>query len=321
MNPAVIIAEMKQDAAKYGNKAAADLAFAKLGLGLEVLVFDPSVPLEDIRQAVSDRFGFKPPLLVRFSKQNEIDLPIAIGSKTETQFVEFLSKNRGSDYAVIVRPLTDYKNAFELYYDGTVCHVNVIPGMWDVTVKEPVDLITVNPASIDIFQYQKPRRTKGLDTKPGKTADKIPLTELESLGLYVHSVRHLLDALLSFSDPVFVRGYQQQDGKVIFSNFRPSDAKYLLATPPARMHLVRTRTDLDDWNKTDPVYFDLAAINRKQDHLILELAEEMKKRGITKAFCNSFLSHQAILLRETGIETVQALDPAVYVSKKIVLRN
>jgi len=311
-----VISEMKNDSLKYGNKAAADIAFNKLKVGPEVAVFDKGTSAKVIERHILKRFGTNQRYVVRFSKGNEINLPVAIGISFP-ELVSFIESKIKPDYSVIIRPFFEVKNCFEVYYDGKTTQVQVLPGKWDITTNEKTDLIVIHSDKMIIYRYEKERPVKGLDVS---ISQPLSVTELELIGNFAQQHKPVLDAFLQISNPLFMRGHHEITGGLSFSNCRKSTAPYEIEEPKNTVYTILGEKDVAAWDGKGEIYVDVSALSREEDKSIYKIALLLKKRGATKVYCKSFLSHQAILLREAGLTTVQLFEPKDYSVKIIQIK-
>jgi hypothetical protein len=308
------ICQMSKDAISLGNKAAADIAFKKLGVGLDVLVFRPGEDINVIKKALRASFNFKEEFVVRFSRNNEIDLPVGLNLKTPDEIIEFINANRKEDYTTIVCPSFNIKNSFEVYYENDIIYVSVLPGKWDITTNEPTDTVVIEGDLIKFIRYDKERVIKS-DCET--TASPFSFDELHKIANFIIKNKNVLGALKGYRDPLFIRGWQNYQNDFCFANCRKSNYSFEFKTPDSKLFVISNESDVNLWDGRSEIYFNMAAESRGNDFLIYKAARRLVEKGAKTVFCNSVLSHQSILLREAGLKTIQTLSEFNYSIKYV----
>jgi len=307
------LSKMKTNSKLLGNKAAADLFFTEIGVGINAIVFHPKASLNYIENELKDKLDFTKGIVVRFSKGNEINMPIAVDIKTVEEVINFINHKRKNGFATIVCPTFDIKNAFEVYFENETIFISVLPGKWDVTNNEPTDLIKIEAGVVQFFCYNKPRKMK---LEEVSIKDPFSFQELENIAQFVYSNKQILVNLKELYNPLFIRGWQDKEDKFCFANCRESESNFEIHVPAGQVVKVSCEKDVEEILDSDvQVLFEACALSRENDLILYQLAEKIKNKGITSVLCNSALSHQAIILREAGLNTVQIMKENDYLLK------
>ena len=307
------ISKMKENASLLGNKAAADIFFTELGVGVDAVVFPPDTKLTVIKNILDKKVDFEKGVVVRFSKDNEINMPVAVNLTNLDNTINFINEKRRNKFTTIVCQTFNIKNSFEIYFENDTIFISVLPGKWDVTNNEPTDLIKIDDKSISFFIYNKSRKVKMEETS---IKEAFSFHELENIADFVYSNNKILIALKELYNPLFIRGWEDKNGYFCFSNCRKSNNKFEIKIPSEQIIKVSCEKDVDEIiDNSTQILFDACATSRENDFILYKLAEKLKSKGVTSILCNSILSHQAIILREVGLNTIQMMKENDYLLK------
>lgn len=298
--------EIEKNIPLYGYKGAYQIAFCKLGIGAELIAFTSNINDDEILDRLSvENFDGNEDWIVRFSCNNEINLPRAFDLKTKEDVIDFIKRARKPGYAILVGRAGKIKNAYEVYIKNSVMYICILPGKWEVTTSEPTDIIIIDDESTSIYRYTLCRKVKGRDD-----ISEVPpfdFKELEDRANYFESLKYVFEKLQINGEPTFARCTEDFDGNIFFFNMRKSSDFEFFEGPILSyndFHIIQTIKDLESWDKNKPILFQVTS-EREQSSSIYEIAKELLRRDIKQIYTNSVLSHQAIILRELGFDVRQ----------------
>lgn len=296
------------DAARFGTKFAVQRMFCELGMcSVPTLLFEPHTALDQIAAAL-DGFGEEHGVTVRFSYRNNLNLPRGF-FQDHKQALAFIERER-KDFALILQQYTQLVTSFELYSDADhQLYLQVMPGIWEVDTEEPPDIVQSQDSQLTIWRYTQARTAKV--AQPGGTFTHIrqePHT-FEQLRQFHQQLVPYMPTLLAMRqvfDPLFCHFYEDVHGRLSFINIRHVGRVPINHDSPNLFHLVRLPVDVDAWDGSRPILFDVQS-SRDDDSPIVAAIRRLRRQGIERVFVNyGILSHPAILLREAGVEVHQA---------------
>ncbi|HLO97828.1 MAG TPA: hypothetical protein VK171_04460, partial [Fimbriimonas sp.] len=100
--------------------------------------------------------------------------------------------------------------------------------------------------------------------------------------------------------PLNLHSVEDKFGNWQFLNLRRTASLPMFGQIPHNLWIVRSRTDVVNWNGTDPVLVQ-AAVNRGREYELVELAKDLPS---TVYIDFGWLSHPAMVLREAGINVI-----------------
>lgn len=309
-----IIEKFKNYVHVYGNKAAADLIFSELGVGIGARIFEPNESIDYIKDKLIEETSLKKPWVIRFSKDNEINLPVGINLFSVDETILFINKKRKPGFSTILCPMFEIKNSFEVYFEDDGLHISVMPGKWDITSNAPTDLIKINKNTLIFNIYNKPREMK---LEHISIKNPFSVNELRGIAEFVLNNKPILSALKKIYNPLFVRGWQDNKDNFCFANCRRSNHKFdTRSTFDKLIHIYSAKDITKITNCNVPILFEVCANERENDQNLYSLGLKLKNMGVNTIFCKSILSHQAIILREVGLETIQYMPKSDYIVKE-----
>lgn len=299
---------LKNDAEKFGTKFAVQKLFYDLGLcGIETRLFEPSTPTEKIAEALSELDVESRGATVRFSFKDALNLPRGF-FRGQQECIDFIQRER-KDYAVIVQEYTQLVNSFELYSDGNLFYLQVLPGIWEVDATEAPDIIQDKGGNLSIWCIRQPRKAKLVNNENQfYTEERNPFTfaQLQEFYTKLQPYKDRLDYIRKVFNPLFCHFYEDDQGRLCFINVRNVGEVPINEDSPSAFHVVKRTSDIDRWDGNRPILFDVQA-ERGNDTPLVTTIGSLRNRGVKSVFVNyGVLSHPAILLREAGIQVQQS---------------
>lgn len=303
-------AEVEQDVEKYGTKFAIQKLFFNLGMcGIQTRLFEPETPIKKIEEAFrempADR-GFT----IRFSYKNTLNLPRGF-FRTPQECLEFIKRER-RDYAIIIQEYTQLINSFELYSDGDLFYLQVLPGIWEVDTKEAPDVVQEKGGDLTIWRFRQSRQAKFInDERKFQAIEKDPFSseQLQEFYRRLEPYKDKLEAIRKIFNPLFCHFYEDDKGRFCFINLRNVKEFTINEDSPSNFCVIKNSSDVEKWDGNTPILFDVQT-ERGDDTPLVITIESLRNKGIDSVFVNyGILSHPAILLREAGIQVHQSYQP------------
>lgn len=299
---------LKQDIAKYGTKYGIQKLFLDKGLcGIETRLFTPSSTADEISESISELNKDSKGVTVRFSHGSELNLPRGFFQDTR-QAAKFVDTNRG-DRAIILHEFSPLKNSFELFVDDNRRYLQVLPGMWEVDAGAAPDIIDTNDGHTTYWRYTRERATKYQgENNTFYVVQQQPFTfdQLEEFSARLEEQRAKVDEVREIFNPLFCHFFESVDGRFNFINLRDARKVSLNSDSPGMFHTIASASDIEDWDNTKPLLFDVKT-EREDDAPLIASINELRERSVGSVYVNyGILSHPAILLREAGIEVKQS---------------
>ncbi len=302
------LSEIESDAEKFGTKFAVQKLFYKLGMcGIDTRLFEPETPVDEIEKTLGEMEATDRGFTIRFSYKNALNLPRGF-LKTPQECLDFIKKVR-KDYAIIVQEYTRLINSFELYYDGNVSYLQVLPGIWEVDATEAPDIVQKKNNEITIWRFRQPREAKLINNENKfykKKRDPFTFVELQEFYKRLEPYKDRLEIVRKIFNPLFCHFYEDDKGRFCFINLRNVGGVPINEGSPSAFHVVKDISDIEKWDGNLPILFDVQT-ERDKDAPLIETIKALRDKEIKSVFVNyGILSHPAILLREAGIQVQQS---------------
>lgn len=301
-------AVLKSDAERFGTKFAVQKLFYDLGMcGIETRLFEPQTPIERVREALLEMETNTQGFTVRFSFKDVLNLPRGFFRRPQ-ECLDFISKERRG-YAIIIQEYTQLVNSFELYSDGSLLYLQVLPGIWEVDTEEAPDIIQEKDGNLTIWRFRQPRQAKLTNSENRfYTEEQEPFSFMKLQEFYgrLELYRDRLEIVRKTFDPLFCHFYENNKGRLCFINVRDVGNVPINEDSPLTFHVIKGTFDIEKWDGNRPILFDVQA-ERGDDAPLVTTIRSLRDKGVKSVFVNcGILSHPAILLREAGIQVQQS---------------
>lgn len=299
---------LKNDAERFGTKFAVQKLFYDLGMcGIQTRLFEPSTPTEKITEALSELDVESRGATVRFSFKDTLNLPRGF-FRGQQKCIDFIQGER-KDYAIIVQEYTQLVNSFELYSDGNLFYLQVLPGIWEVDATEAPDIIQNKDGNLSIWRIRQPRKAKLVNNENQfYTKERNPFTfaQLQEFYAKLQPYKDRLDYIRRVFNPLFCHFYGDDQGRLCFINVRNVGEVPINEDSPPIFHIIKGPFDIEKWDGDRPILFDVQA-ERGNDTPLVTAIRSLRDKRVKSVFVNyGILSHPAILLREAGIQVQQS---------------
>lgn len=299
---------LRNDAEKFGTKFAVQKLFYDLGMcGIQTRLFEPQTPIEKIDQALLEMETNTQGFTVRFSFKDTLNLPRGFFRKPQ-ECLDFISKER-RDYAIIIQEYTQLVNSFELYSDGSLFYLQVLPGIWEVDTAEAPDIIQEKVGNLCIWRFQQTRKAKLTNSQNRfYTEERDPFSFIQLQEFYgkLEPFRDKLEIVRKTFDPLFCHFYEDYKGRLCFINVRNVGDVPINEDSPPIFHIIKGPFDIEKWDGDRPILFDVQA-ERGNDTPLVTAIRSLRDKRVKSVFVNyGILSHPAILLREADIQVQQS---------------
>jgi hypothetical protein len=301
-------AEIESDVEKFGTKFAVQKLFYKLGMcGIDTRLFEPETSIDEIEKNLGEMEATDRGFTVRFSYKNALNLPRGF-FKTPQECLDFIKKER-NDYAIIIQEYTRLINSFELYDDGNVSYLQVLPGIWEVDATEAPDIVQEKAGELTIWRFRQPREAKLINDKNKfykEKRDPFTFSQLKEFYKKLESYKDRLEIVRKKFNPLFCHFYEDDQGRFCFINLRNVGGVPINEGSPSAFHVVKGISDIETWDGNLPILFDVQT-ERDDDTPLIETIKALRNKEIKSVFVNyGILSHPAILLREAGVQVQQS---------------
>jgi hypothetical protein len=311
---------------EFGYKAAAQKLFRLLHLfPTPLLVFPHGTKLDVIERAISSGDFLGKNLVIRFSRpsyysvKNQINAPRLLSSSKE-EGLAFISHHWDSEIdaksSVIIQPEIDVAYSYELYLDHYRAIVEIIPGLWELDNKEPVDRIVMAKQGATLQRYTLKRRSLEFIGPEKHYQDEAPFT-FEFLTKRYFRVLNILPLLYLVQHCLnlgLVNFHFLEDRQTRFHFLNARSYKEALKEDSEHMgqglsedhetYKVSSLQDVQEWDGKKPIIFDVSA-DRDKSTEVIECIESLVGKVYEVYVKNGLLSHTAILLREYGFRVRQ----------------
>ncbi|MGH7203683.1 MAG: hypothetical protein ACREHC_04540, partial [Candidatus Levyibacteriota bacterium] len=284
---------LKQDVANYGMKYGIQKLFLDKGLcGTETRLFAPNSTADEIGDSISDLNKGGKGVTVRFSHGSELNLPRGFFQDTR-QAADFVDTNRGNR-AIILHEFSPLKNSFELFVDNSRRYLQVLPGMWEVDAEAAPDIIDTNDGHTTYWRYTKERAAKYQGENNTFYSIKQPPFTFEQLDKFTGRLEEhgpKIEEVREIFNPLFCHFLESGDGRFNFINLRDASKVSLNNGSPSVFHTITNASDIEDWDNTKPLLFDVKTEREDVTPLIASI-NELKERGVESVYVNyGILSH------------------------------
>jgi len=301
-------ADLKHSAESFGKKFTAQKLFYEFGMcGIETRLFEPQFPTEKIARVLNELNIENRGVTVRFSFKDTLNLPRGFFNNRQ-KCIDFISNER-KNYAVIVQEYTHLVNSFELYSDGSLSYLQVLPGIWEVDTNEPPDIIREKDGELTFWRFDQSRKAKLVNSDKGfYTEERFPFSfeQLKEFHKKLEPYKERLEMIRKMFNPFFCHFYEDNQGRFCFINIRDVGVVPINEDSPSFFHVVKNSSNIDTWDGSRPILFDVHAERNNNFPLTIAI-NSLKSKGVKTVFVNyGILSHPAILLREAGIHVQQS---------------
>jgi hypothetical protein len=293
-----LLAEAKQ----IGLKAAAMKFFEDLGWFTKtVVVVEPGTPYEALERNInSTPFGDKG-LTVRFSFAREIGLPRFFAT-TKEEALDFIRKNRNSDWAVIVHDYIDVQASFEIFVDMNRVVLEHVPGIWESNTSLSPDVLIGETNKWEALRVFAPRMAC-IVSPQGEYRIEVEPINTKRIKYWARKLRIIsmvIRSRLSESLPLICHCVSDNGDDWQFINIRKSSNVRQGSLDKRSFHIVSRLEDLRTWDGRTSILLRIQ-VDRGAEETLAKLAPHLPENNELIFIDFGVLSHPAIMLRELGV--------------------
>lgn len=305
--PLVKRARFEEDIRNFGLKYSVQKLFNDLGMcEIKTNLFPSRFSLNEIENTLNELNINKIGVTIRFSHKKDLNLPRAF-FKDKKKCLDFISK-QDKRFSVIVQEYTNLQNSFELYMNEDI-YLQVMPGIWEVSTKNPPDIISEKGGKLRIWRYAKPRLAKFVNPNGEFYQKETPAFNFDELKKFHQKLkiyRDRLNLLNKIFTPLCCHFYMDDKERISFLNVRDFGEFPINNDSPAHFYVINNIDGLKALDKKKPILFN-ANSERDNETPFVMFIKRLKERGVSRVYVNyGILSHPAILLREAGIQVEQS---------------
>ena len=231
----------------FGTKYAIQKLFCDLDMaGVQTRLFTPDTPMEEIVTSLHALNITQSGVTVRFSHQNALNLPRGFFREVN-KCLKFIDQER-KNYAIIIQEYTTLRTSFELFTDGNLWYLQVLPGIWEIDSNCPPDILREISGEVVIWHFTQPRRIKVIDNEMQFCTLEHPplgLSELFRFYTQLRTYRGKLEIIRQLFDPLFCHFYEDDKGKLCFINVRDFGTLPVNEESPQHFYVVKSEADVN----------------------------------------------------------------------------
>lgn len=289
-----------------GRKACAMVYFKSRNLFPSHLQVIPPSATKDVIHKASSFPHINSGYTLRFSRESDIGLP-RLFLKTHSELIQALQHFHNPNWATIIHPYFRVSRSFELNITKKSLALEHVPGMWESDNKVSPDLLFSTRGGTTCFLYNKYRVARLHTFSGNMSGESTPISSslANSWMTKLFPISDTIHRDFDGIDAINLHFIEASQNEWIFLNIRSgySDFSLTKAPPSSALFKVENLSDLEKWDKKQPLLISLA-LTRGSERNIIPYFVSIRPYASVLHIEFGILSHPAIILRELGFKLI-----------------